>query len=184
MRDNQHLAVVALGPSDTSLISEFARLTSKHSCQITNSHIYQQGEHYSFSFLLSGTWGAIAKIEAALTAMANKSGIALFMQRTTACDASDTSTKPKPAMPYILYVNAEDNAQLLHQITRFLQHEHVDIQEIFIDTYKARYTQLPMLSLTIRALIPTATAVGEWRERFMIFCDELNIDAMMEPEKM
>jgi glycine cleavage system transcriptional repressor len=40
-----------------------------------------------------------------------------------------------------------------------------------------------MFSLTMSVNIPAATQISDLRERFILFCDDLNLDAIIEPEK-
>jgi glycine cleavage system transcriptional repressor len=54
---------------------------------------------------------------------------------------------------------------------------------VFVESYKTRQTGTPMIAITVKIQINTDTSLSDWRERFMLFCDDLNIDAIMEPEK-
>jgi glycine cleavage system transcriptional repressor len=177
MRETQYLSLVAIAPSDSNALIELTRLASQHNCLITQCHVNQQGDCYLFNVLFSGTWSAIAKIEAGLNTFQKKTKTQLIQQRVTMTNNS------KSAIPYTLYVVMQDEPRMLNQILRYLKQEGLFIQEIFVESYKARFTQIAMQSLTVRIQLNSALSIGEWRDQFMLFCDEINVDAVMEPEK-
>jgi glycine cleavage system transcriptional repressor len=177
MRETQHLSLVATAHNDGNVLIELTKLASQHNCLITQCHINQYGEFYLFNLLFSGSWSAIAKIEAGLNTFQKKAKIQLIQQRIT------LTANNKPAIPYTLYIITQDEPRLLNQILRYLKQDGLFIQEIFVESYKARFTQTAMQSLTIRIQLSSTLSIGEWRDQFMLFCDEINVDAVMEPEK-
>ena len=50
-------------------------------------------------------------------------------------------------------------------------------------TLFAQQTGAPMVSLHMSLAIPASTHIATLREDFMILCDELNLDAVLEPIK-
>ncbi|MEJ2397928.1 MAG: glycine cleavage system protein R, partial [Gammaproteobacteria bacterium] len=48
----------------------------------------------------------------------------------------------------------------------------------------AAHTGSPMFTLSMTVEIPAATHISSLREQFMEFCDQLNLDAIMEPVKI
>jgi glycine cleavage system transcriptional repressor len=177
MLETQYLSLVAITPDDSKLLIELTRLAAHHECLITQCHINQYGESYLMNAVLSGNWSAIAKIETSLNTFQKKAKILFLQQRVS------MPTKTKSAMPYTLYIISQDSPQILNQILQFLKQDNLVIQEIFSENYLARFTQIPMQSMTIRIQLSTDLAIGEWRDQFMLFCDDINVDAVMEPEK-
>lgn len=177
MQDTKYLSVVALGPSQTAFLEEIIRLTAQHNCYIANSHFVRQGAHYSFNVLLSGSWSSIAKMEASLLGLGQKLSINIHLQRV------DIINSPVAAVPYVIYIATLNDPNAIHYLIQFFNQEEVIIHEIFTETYLARQTQASMLSITMRIHIPTNLSVADFRERFMLYCDDVNLDAMMEPEK-
>ena len=49
--------------------------------------------------------------------------------------------------------------------------------------YSAAHTATPMVSVHINIGIPAATHLAALRDEFLDFCDQLNVDAIMEPIK-
>ncbi|HCP04400.1 MAG TPA: glycine cleavage system protein R, partial [Pseudomonas sp.] len=63
----------------------------------------------------------------------------------------------------------------------FFQHLNIDIEELHSFTYLAQHTGTAMLNLTLTIAIPVQTQLSWLREQFLDFCDELNLDAVIEP---
>ncbi len=89
----------------------------------------------------------------------------------------------KPSLPYVLYLVSQDEPGVFDQLMRFLHQHAVTVTELFIDTYKTKNTQMPMMSITVKIQLAADLSLSDWRERFMLFCDDMNFDAIMEPEK-
>ena len=49
--------------------------------------------------------------------------------------------------------------------------------------YSAAHTATPMVSVHINIGIPAATYLAALRDEFLDCCDQLNVDAIMEPIK-
>ena len=59
----------------------------------------------------------------------------------------------------------------------------VRVTEASSATYVAQQTGATMLSLHISVAVPASLHIATLREDFMILCDELNLDAVLEPIK-
>jgi len=178
MPEKQYLSVAALIPVPSVAVREIAHLIEHHACEILNFHLYQHGGYHTVNFLIAGDWSVIAKLEPKLETLSQKFSFSLALERTTL----ETPTQNK--FPYILYIIAEDKPGHFHQIMRFLDQPDITVQEIVIDAYKARFTETPMHSYTIKIQFSINLSIGDWRDRFMLFCDDMNFDSIMEPEKL
>jgi glycine cleavage system transcriptional repressor len=177
MQTKQYLSVMMLGPDNSEILKTVSFLIVQHDCQMVNCHILSQGELYQVNFLLSGEWSALAKIEPKLKKLEQKYTLTVVLKRT------ELKPPEKPVVPYVLYLVCLEDSSAFHQLMRFLHQESVYITEVFVESYKTRQTGTPMIAITVKIQINTDTSLSDWRERFMLFCDDLNIDAIMEPEK-
>ena len=55
---------------------------------------------------------------------------------------------------------------------------------MYTSSHRAAHTGSPMFTLSMTVEIPAATHISTLREQFMEFCDQLNLDAIMEPVKI
>ncbi len=177
MQDKQYLSIAAIFPNEIETLREITHLIAHHQCDILDWRLYQHGNRYNLHFLIGGTWAVIAKLEPKLNTLSKKFNIQILMERT------NLTPPKKNFFPYCLYIIAEDNAENFHQVIRYLNQPDIFIREIAIDSYKARYTETPMLSITIKIQFSVNLSISEWREHFMLFCDDMNLDSIMEPEK-
>ena len=175
--EKQYLSITALLPANVEALREIAHLIAHHGCSILNFHTHQHGDYHTINFLISGEWSVIAKLEPKFELLAKKLEFSIILNRVT------LESPPKNKFPYILYVIAEDQPQNFHELMKFLDQPDITIQDILIDSYKARYTETPMSNYTIKIQFSTNLSIGDWRDRFMLFCDDMNFDAIMEPEK-
>lgn len=177
MQEKQYLSVIMLSPNHTEILKAVSHLVAEHGCQMANCHIIAQGELYNLSFLLSGDWSAIAKIETKLNALGRKFPLEIFLKRT------NLVLPEKPHLPYVLYLISQDEPSAFDQLMRFLHQHAVIVTEVFIDAYKTKSAQMPMIAITVKIQLAADLSLSDWRERFMLFCDDMNFDAVMEPEK-
>lgn len=175
--DNQCLAIVALASSSTNIIQELTHITAQHLCTVIDSYFIKLGDEYAAHLLVTGSWSAIAKTEASLQTFERKEDVTLFLKRT------ELDLSLEPTLPYLVYIIAQNEPHVIEDIAQFFTEQNIPIQELSSDSYQTRQSKTAMLSITLRVLLPGDTSISELRERFMVFCDDLNLDAIMEPEK-
>ena len=59
----------------------------------------------------------------------------------------------------------------------------IDIGELSTRSYAAAHTGAQMFSVYMVVNVPSRIHVGALREEFMDFCDQMNLDAILEPVK-
>ncbi|MGH8473201.1 MAG: glycine cleavage system protein R, partial [Gammaproteobacteria bacterium] len=86
-------------------------------------------------------------------------------------------------MPYAVEVVSIDHPGIVHDIAQFFSTRDINIEEMYTGSYSAAHTGTPMFSLHVTISVPTNTSIAALRGEFMDFCDQLNLDAVMEPVK-
>lgn len=173
----KYLAISVLGAERPGLANELAKLAASSGCHIVNSHVSTLGGEFIANLLLSGTWSAIAKMEANLPMIEQKLGLNIIMRRT------ELPVPKDEVLPYSIFLVAMDKPGIIYKITQFFDEQQININELNTESYNARQSKTVMLTVTMRISIPTSMHIAELRERFILFCDDLNIDAIMEPER-
>ena len=96
-------------------------------------------------------------------------------------------TEVKPPRPdtvnYTVDVVCLDQPGVLHSLAGFFSSRGVDIGDISTRTYSAAHTGAPMFSVYMVVHVPTRIHIAALREEFMDLCDNLNLDAILEPMK-
>ncbi|MAC99503.1 MULTISPECIES: ACT domain-containing protein [Pseudomonadaceae] len=171
----QYLVINVMGQETTSLASLLTRLCTEHRCQIVSSRMSRHGSCAVLLLQVSGNWDALARLETLLPPLAKREHILLSMSRSHSLDE-----RPQ-ALPYNVFVTAAQRAELVGELCNFFQQLSIDIEELQSFTYQAQHTGTPMLNLTLTIAIPAQTQLSWLREQFLDFCDELNLDAVIEP---
>lgn len=174
----EYLAVTMLGAEHSGVINEICKLANHCNCNIVDSRFTTVGNEFVANLLLTGTWNAVAKFEASLAGFENKHEVRSISRR------SQKRESHTDRLPYTAYVIVPDKAGTLYKITQFFNEQNIHIYDLSVANYKAPHTDTPMCSLTLSFTVPTKKLVADLREAFMVFCDEHNYDAIMEPQKI
>ena len=156
--DAEHYLVIsAMGTDRTGIVEALARAASECRCNIADSRMAVMGREFTIIWMVSGTWDAIAKLEAQMQAV--------------------------PAMPYTVHVISLDNPGIVSDIANFFASQDINIEAMETNTYAAPHTGSPMFALAMTVNIPGQIHIALLRENFMVFCDDRNLDAIIEPYK-
>jgi glycine cleavage system transcriptional repressor len=82
-----------------------------------------------------------------------------------------------------VHVIALDNPGIVHEIANFFAVQGINIEAMETSTYAAPHTGSPMFALSMTVNIPARVHIATLRENFMLFCDDRNLDAIIEPFK-
>jgi glycine cleavage system transcriptional repressor len=173
----EYLAITLLGADRSNHLSELFKLTAHCGCHVLHSRTVSYGSEFSAQLFLSGTWNAIAKLEASLAAFENKQDLKCFSIRT------QEKIKSTDQLPYFAYITAIEDEKVIHKITQFLQEQQIKIHDMSVNSYPSPINAIPMLSIAVSFTIPTNRLISDFRESFIIFCDDHNFDTMIEPQK-
>ncbi len=171
------LAISAMGENRPGLVEPMVKAFRECGCSIAESRMAVMGDRFTLMVLLSGTWDAIAKIETMLPRLEQELDITIVMQRAR------TRAPAHDLMPYAVEVIAVDQVGIVHQIAQFFSHHDINVEDMYTSNYAAAHTGTPMFSLHMTISIPTDISIAAMRSEFMDFCDQLNLDAIMEPVK-
>ncbi len=173
----QHLVLVVLGKQTPRLVEELTKAILDCSCSISDSRISFLASECSILMKISGSWDGIAKFEDGLPKLSTRLGLNINANRMKAL---------KPAsglMPYAIDAVCSDRLGVVHDISRFMADNELQIQDLYTNTYQAANTGTQMFSVHMTINIPVDSAISLVRNDFMDLCDRLNLDAIMEPVK-
>jgi len=87
-------------------------------------------------------------------------------------------------LPYSVDVVCLDQTGIVSNLSGFFSSRGIDISELSTRSYAAAHTGAPMFSVQMIVNVPSRIHLSALREEFMDFCDNLNLDAILEPVKM
>lgn len=173
----KYLVVSILGPDQPGSLNELLKAIASSGCNVMDSRVRILGQELTATLLISGSWNEIAKLEATLPAVSSKLDLGMQMRRT------ESRTFEEKLLPYNIYISTLDSPGIIAKITQFFTGERIAINELYTDAYLAPYTNAPMVTVTMSISVPAKMLIADLREQFMLFCDDHNLDVIMEPQK-
>ena len=174
---NNQLVLSALGEDRPGIIDELSRCTMDSGCTILDSRMAVLGGDFALLLQVGGNWNNIAKLESQIKGLEKRLGLVIASRRTADRSSSDD------LLPYGVEVVALDQPGIVHNLARFFSQRQINIQEMITSSYPAPHSGTAMFSVHMNVDIPAKTKISTLREEFMDFCDQMNLDAVIEPVK-
>ncbi len=173
----EYLIITIQGPQDIDIWQEITKIASDMDCHIRNAQGHKVAGENALTALISGNWNTIAKLETAINHLNSDPKLLITMKR------SKPIVDQMQLLPYTVQVISLDQIGTLYHLCKFFSDNSITIENLQFDSYTSNATHAHMFSLNVSLGVSSLTNIGELREQFMIFCDELNIDGIIEPEK-
>jgi glycine cleavage system transcriptional repressor len=173
----QFIVISALGSDRTGLVYDLTRVVLDCSGNIVESRMAALGSEFAMLLLVSGNWHTLAKLESELKKLSDASGITVSVRRT------EQRTPRKDVVTYSVDVVSLDQPGIVFNLAGFFSSRGIDIAELTTRSYAAAHTGAPMFAVQLIAHLPSKIHVAALRDEFMDFCDQFNLDAILEPLK-
>jgi glycine cleavage system transcriptional repressor len=173
----KYLVISAVGKDRPGIVNDLSKAILDCGCNIEDSRMAVLGGEFALILMISGTWNAVAKMEAQIPGLEKKLDLTVTAKRTEGRSA------PQDTMPYLVDVVAMDHPGIVHHVAEFFASRQINIEEMNTWTYPAAHTGTPMFSLSLTVSVPARLNIGQLRQEFTGFCDELNLDATLEPSR-
>jgi glycine cleavage system transcriptional repressor len=174
---NNFLVISALGSDRPGIVNQLSRAVLDCGCNIEDSRMAVLGGEFALIQLIAGTWDQIARLEGMLPKLEERLSLTITSRRTS------PRSSERRMVPYMVDVIAMDHPGIVHDVAAFFSGREINIEEMNTGSYHAAHTGTPMFSLSMVISIPADIAIARLRDEFMDFCDELNLDAVIEPVK-
>jgi len=173
----QLIVISAIGGDRTGVVHDLTQIILDCGGSIKDSRMTALGEEFAMLLLVSGNWHSVSRMEQDLTRFARDKGLVVQLKRTQSRQSS------KELLPYAIEVVCLDQLGIVHNLAGFFAGRSVEIVEVTTRSYPAAHTGTTMFSVQMFINIPSEIHIAVLREEFMEFCDQLNLDAIMEPVK-
>ena len=175
---NNQLVLSALGEDKPGIIDELSRCVLDSGCMILDSRMAVLGGDFALLLQVGGNWNNIAKLENQIAGLEERLGLVITSRRN-----ADRGTAGD-LLPYGVEVVALDQPGIVHNLARFFSQRQINIKEMVTSSYPAPHSGTSMFSVHMSVEIPAKTQISTLREEFMDFCDQMNLDAVIEPVKL
>lgn len=173
----QFLLITLVGDTKRTNVTLITELIQEYECVIEQSHLTSIGNQWVLVGQITGPWNHIAKLENALPPFAKEQHLSLNSRR------SAEGNFEQDMLPYTLEINALRQENLLHDFCVFFNSMEVVMREFHTETNHHLFSNHPFDVISMKLYLPADTQLSDFHEQFMALCDELNIDAALEPEK-
>ena len=173
----KYFVSTALGKDRPGIVNQVSKAILDAGCNLEDSRMTVLGGEFALILMTSGHWGAITRLERQLPALEQK------LELTIQAKHTEPRSAVQDMVPYTVDVVAIDHPGIVHEIADFFASREINIEEMSTWTYPAAHTGTPMFSLNMTVSIPANVHIGQLRDEFTNFCDNLNLDATIEPTR-
>ena len=169
----ENLVVVILGLIESQITDEVFKLVAHSGCNVVDARVNFTATHVTITLLIGGAWNTVAKFESVIKKYSGQVMVSRTQFRSAQPDY----------FPYSSYIVAPDTSDALAKLTQFLSDHELTLYNIHVESYKAPLTEAAMLGISLSFVLHADQIVADFREHFIVFCDENNFDVAMEPQK-
>ncbi|MES9844785.1 MAG: glycine cleavage system protein R [Candidatus Sedimenticola sp. PURPLELP] len=175
--NKNYLVISALGNDRPGIVDNLSKAVFDNDCNITDSRMTVLGGEFAILLMVEGQWNTLSKLEDAIPGLEQQLGLTIIAKRT------EERTAEVDLLPYTVEVVALDHPGIVHHLASFFSRHHINIEDMATSSYAAAHTGTPMFSVQMTVGIPSDIHISTLREDFLEFCDSLNLDAVLEPQK-
>jgi glycine cleavage system transcriptional repressor len=168
------LAVTAIGPDRAGLVRDLSEAITTAGGNIQESRMITLGSEFAILMLVAGNWHAVNKIREHLEKLQAEGALTLTVRDTNPRSAAASA-------PYVIDVVTLDHEGIVLGLSGFFAGRDLEIAELNTRRYNAPHTGAPMFAVQMTVNVPANMHVASLREEFLAYCDEENLDAIMEP---
>lgn len=169
-----YLVISSIGTDRPGIVNELAKACSANQCNIVDSRMTVLGGEFAVIMMVAGTWDSIAKLETTLPNISKELGLTTTIKHTQ-------ERASRQALSYTVNVVALDNPGIVHEIAQYFSSQEINIDDLQTSTYSAPHTGTQMFNLNMVIQLAADTHIASLRDEFMDFCDDRNLDAVIEP---
>lgn len=171
------LAITALSTRSAPYLTDMLSAINNCKCNVVELRTSQLAEISATYLLIEGNWNQVAKLESLLENLQTRLDLQIQLMRP------DTTKSSREAMPYCLETMSLYRNDIIQDIITFLMTRNIGVEEISASQYHAHYCDNSVFSTRFIVSVPTNVRLLSFREEFLDFCDNLNLDAILEPIK-
>ena len=174
----EQLVVISAGGTDRAgVVNDLSKVILDCGGNIEESRMTALASEFAMVLLVSGNWHALNKLEAALDKLTRGKDLTISIKKTEQREGTED------CMPYIVDVVCLDQAGIVFNLAHFFASRKIEIAEVATRRYAAAHTGAPMVSLQMTINLPGSVLISQIRDEFLEVCDQLNLDAILEPVK-
>jgi glycine cleavage system transcriptional repressor len=173
----QLIVLSAVGTDRAGVVNDLSKVILDSGGNIEESRMTALGSEFAMLLLVSGNWAAIGKLEKALAKLAEDKPLNINIRKT------DVRLIDDERMPYGIDIVSLDQPGIVFQLANFFAARDIEIADLSTRKYAAAHTGSPMFAIQMSINVPSSVSISHLRDEFHDLCDQLNLDAILEPVK-
>ncbi len=174
---HNYLVISALGQDRPGIVNELSGTILNEGCNITDSRMTVLGGEFAIMLMVEGNWNTLTKLEDAVPELEKTLGLTIIAKRTRGKQSNAA------LLPYGVEVVSMDHPGIVHHLASFFSKRNINIEDMVTNSYAAAHTGTQMFSVQMTVGIPSTEHISTLRDEFIEFCDDMNLDAVLEPLK-
>lgn len=173
----QLVVLSAVGVDRAGVVNDLSKVILDCGGNIEESRMTALGSEFAMLLLVSGNWAAIGKLEKALAKLAEDKPLSINIRKTDIRSINENS------MPYGIDIVSLDQPGIVFRLANFFAAREIEIADLSTRKYAAAHTGSPMFSIQMSINVPASVSISHLRDEFHDLCDQLNLDAILDPVK-
>lgn len=173
----QLIVLSAVGTDRAGVVNDLTQAILDCGGNIEESRMSALGSEFAMIVLVSGNWHALNKLEGAAEKLAESNGLTVSIKKTERRGGTEN------CMPYMVDVVCIDQPGIVFNLANFFASRGIEIAEVATRRYSAAHTGAPMFSVQMTINLPAKLHISQVRDEFLEICDQMNLDAILEPVK-
>ncbi len=174
---SHYVLISAVGADRAGLVHELTEAVLNCGGNIIESRMATLGTEFATLMLVSGNWHTLAKLESELGSLNRQSNLSIEYRRTEIMPVKEN------LIPYSVDLVSLDDTGIVHAVSGFFSSRNIAIAEMATHCRPAPHTGATLFEMQMIANIPNTLHIARLRDEFAEFCDDLNVDAILEPVK-
>ncbi|MDD4966490.1 ACT domain-containing protein [Halothiobacillus sp.] len=171
------LIVNLFGPMGAAHLADLLALIQQQQCRALDSHMLSFEQRMALALRISGNWDRVTRVESALREFAQRLGVDIQVQH------EQTVAEREPVLPYVVDAIGLASCDIAAVITRFFAQQGVSVRELSTRAYRPARSSERLIQMRVQIDIPARCHLGQFKSDFFDLCDNLNLDAAIEPER-
>jgi len=172
------LVITVIGEDRPDLIVELTHTIKECKCNILESRMTELSREFAAHLLVDGNWNHIVKLENALESLAGR-----YKLKINTLRGKEKHDEDDNVVPYAVDIFASDQIDNIHELAAFFASRHIKVLDLSSSRYPAPYSNTPLFLAHLIVKIPAGIKIVSLRDEFLEFCDQQNLDAILEPVK-
>lgn len=171
------LIVNLFGNPPPQALAELFALIEAHHCHSLDSRITALDAVVNILIRLQGNWDRVTRLESALNDLAQRHQMALNVERNPNAPANDRH------LPYIIDAIGLVSAGVTSVMAQFCRNQGIVLREMSSHVYRPAHSTEKLIQLRAWIQVPADLHLGRMKSDFFDLCDNLNLDAAIEPDR-